>query len=90
MQTEKKPASKELQVNNSLSTLFVDGAFVTHRRDGASLIRLVAGLPEGNSEQARIMISDEHLHRIIDVLCRSINYYPKKSSDIKKKATKNK
>lgn len=80
MQTKKTPALKGPQVNDSLPTLFIDGAVVRHRNDGVSFIRLTASLPDVNSEQARIMISDEDLRKIIDALCQSINYYPTKPS----------
>lgn len=84
MPTKKKLA---LQQNNNLDvlpTLYIDGANIHSRKDGMHYIRLTVGLPDVVQEQARIMISDVHLRRIIDVFSKVTDYYPVKSNEDKK------
>ncbi len=88
MQTETKSVAKEFQTNDSLPLLYVDGVRINKRRDGVYFIRVIANLPEYFSEQVRLMVDDSHLHRIIDSLCKSTDYYPKKAKSIPKKSPK--
>ena len=67
-----------IHTNDNLQTLYVDGAEIHKRTDGMHLIRFTALLPEGAFEQLRIIIDEEHLHKIIDAMCSNSNYYPEK------------
>jgi len=49
---------------------FVDNLQVATRTDGNHLVRFFASLPEGWSEQARIMIPDGAFQAMLDVLCK--------------------
>jgi hypothetical protein len=49
---------------------FVDTLQVATRTDGNHLVRFFASLPEGWSEQARIMIPDSAFKSMLDVLCK--------------------
>ena len=79
MQT-KKPVARQLQTNDSLPILYVDGIDIRHRRDGLNLVKLTTSIPEGKIEQARLMIDDKRLRKIIDTLCLASDYYPNKAS----------
>ena len=74
-----------IHTNENLPTLFADTLTVNTRSDGFSLIRFTANLPEGLTEQARIMIPPESLKKMLDVLCSHSNYYPVKSKPRKKR-----
>jgi len=88
MPAKKRTAPQEFKINDHLPTLHIDDIYLVHRTDKMNFIRLIVTLPDINSEQARIMISDEDLHRIIDNLCLWTSYYPKIPSKSKKKVTK--
>ncbi len=64
-QAEKKPVVLE---ESNLKTVFVDSLRIETRADGLHLVRLFASLPEGWSEQARLMISDAALNAMLKVL----------------------
>lgn len=68
----------EIQVNDTLPTVFVDNLNITTRGDGNHLVRLLTFLPEGLREQLRIMVPDQALRNMIDVLCSHTHYYPSK------------
>lgn len=53
---------------SKLSTLFVDSLKIDTRADGMHLVRFFTSLPEGWSEQTRLMISDLHLDQMLQVL----------------------
>ena len=59
--------------DSGLRTLFVDNLSISSRKDGMHLIRFFTSLPEGWSEQARLLISDTHLKRMLDVLTSQRN-----------------
>ncbi len=82
MPTEQKPPRVEF-LNDSLPTLFVDNIHLYTRNDGMSLLRFMSDLPEGRKEQARLMVTRDKLHALIDDMCRTLEYYPKKNSDTK-------
>jgi hypothetical protein len=56
--------------DSGLRTLFVDNLAMNSRTDGMHQISLYAGLPGGWSEQARIMVSDQHLSSMLAVLTK--------------------
>jgi len=71
---ETKP--KEIFLNNALPTLHIDYVNARHRKDGFNYLSFSTHLPDNTVEQVRLMIDDEHLHKIIDNLCRTVNYFP--------------
>ena len=42
-------------------------------------LRFHSALPDRLSEVCRLQCSQDHLRRMVDVICRSIGYYPTKS-----------
>lgn len=52
----------------SLKTLFVDNLLMSTRQDGMHLIQFYVSLPDGWSEQTRIMVADSHLKAMLTVL----------------------
>jgi len=61
----KKP--KILQESNQQS-LFVDNLIISTRQDGMHLIQFYTSLPDGWSEQVRVMVSDLSLANMLHVL----------------------
>ncbi len=83
MSTEQKHSPTQVHFNANLPTLFVDHAIIGTRNDGMCLIRFLAGLPDGNWEQVRVMTDTKRLQLIIDVLCQASKYYPAKPAETK-------
>jgi len=67
-----------LKLNDGLSTNWIDMVTVDSRNDGNLLIRFLTILPEGASEQARLMTSKKHSEKIIDIFCSALDYHPVK------------
>ena len=78
MPTKKEEIPKEIYINNNLPILYVDDVDTRHREDEMNYLSFTTNLPDQIVEQARLMIDDEHLHIIMDYLCNSSNYFPKK------------
>lgn len=78
MPSRKKATPKETYINNDLPVLYVDGLDTRHREDGMNYLSFTTNLPDVLAEQARFLIDDEHLHQIIDDLCLTTDYYPKR------------
>lgn len=76
-----QPEKKEIQIhlNPMLSTVFVDHLVISKRSDGGFFLRMIAELPEGWTEQAKLMVSDERLKKFVDVICGQLDYYPQKA-----------
>lgn len=83
MQNNQTPALPVIQNNDNLPIIHVDGASIHSRKDGMFYIRLTVHLPDAIHEQARVMISDAHLHDLINVMCNITDYYPEKNTDKK-------
>jgi len=60
----------------SLPTLWVDTTTLTARVDGTATMRFYTVLREASVEACRIHTSVDHLKRIVDMLARSLEYYP--------------
>ena len=84
MPTRKKDTPKEFYINNDLPILYVDDMDTRHRTDGMNYLSFTTNLPDQTVEQVRLMIDDEHLHNIIDDLCQSTDYFPKRTSKTEK------
>jgi len=78
MPTRKKATPKETYINNNLSVLYVDDVDTRHREDGINYLSFTTNTPDLIVEQVRLMMNDEDLHKIIDALCITTEYYPKK------------
>ena len=88
-----KEILKEIEfVNNeALPTLFVDSLIMNIRSDDYCLLRLMTVLPEGMTEQSRVIIPKYKLKKMIDLLCSQCDYFPNKpkarlKAKIKKKS----
>lgn len=66
----------EIHINENLPTLLVDNLNINTRRDGMFFLRFLTALPEGLKEQARMMILEKDLKRMLDVMCSHSGYYP--------------
>jgi len=84
MPTRNKATPKKTYINNDLPILYVDSVNTAHREDGISYLSFTTNTPDLVVEQVRLMIGDDHLHPIIDVLCRSTDYFPEKPSKRKR------
>ncbi len=84
MPTRKKDTPKEFYINNDLPILYVDDVDTRHRADDMNYLSFTTNLPDQTVEQVRLMIDDEHLHNIIDYLCQSTDYFPKRKSKTEK------
>ena len=80
MSAREKAAPKEVQINNALPILYVDAIDTRRREDGFNYLSFATNAPHAIVEQVRLVVEDESLHMIIDDICRTINYYPKKPS----------
>ncbi len=89
MPNKEKSSYSDLHSDDRLPVLHIDSAFIAVRDDKMNFLSFVTNLPNGNFEQARIMINDDDLHELIEDMCSAINYYPKKPS-VKRTSTKNK
>jgi hypothetical protein len=50
--------------NASLPTYWIDSVMFNRREDGITLMRCYTNLPEGHLEQARLLLSVDHLKKI--------------------------
>lgn len=85
-----KKYSPKFHGNDSLPVLHIDDAYISYRDDKLVLVHFIANMPNGDFEQARIMIREDSLRDVIDTMCSVINYYPKKSSSKPSSTTKKK
>ncbi|NOY69125.1 MAG: hypothetical protein GXP53_06485 [Deltaproteobacteria bacterium] len=85
--TEKEAVKNQELTMPTPPSLWADNFQLGTREDGICMLRCLAVIPEGLVEQARIMTSRQHLVGLIDVLCSSLDYYPKKKKT-KKPLTK--
>ena len=63
--------------DGNLRTLFVDNLTVSTRKDGMHLVQFFTSLPEGWSEQVRLLVADVDLKRMLDVLTSQCTSWPK-------------
>jgi hypothetical protein len=80
MPSKKKAKPKEIYINNDLPILYVDAVDTRRREDGVNYLSFATNIPDRIVEQVRLIIDDESLQRIIDDLCQTTNYFPKKPS----------
>jgi len=74
---EETPAL-EIKMNDNLPALSVDNLHVSARGDGFVLLRFLVHLPEGLTEQARLVVQQENLEQMIELLCLQMEHYPTK------------
>ena len=70
-----------LNLNPNLPTVFADRLHFLMREDGFAVLRWIQVLPEFSAEVARVMVTENHLKRIIDLLCKNIGHYPTPDED---------
>ena len=73
---DEKSKVQEIILKQDLATVFVDNLNISLRGDDFVLLRFLAHLPEGLTEEARFMVHQERLKAMIDVLCSLVDYYP--------------
>lgn len=78
MPTRKKATPKDY-INNDLPILYVDDVNTRHRDDGMNYLSFTTNIPDRFVEQVRLMIDDEHLHQLIDYLCKATDYFPERT-----------
>jgi hypothetical protein len=74
----KPEETKEIYINNDLPILYVDDVDTRHREDGMNYLSFTTNIPDRFVEQVRLMVDDEHLHQMIDDLCKTTDYFPKR------------
>ena len=84
---EETPAL-EIVLNENLPALSVDNLHVSARGDGFVLLRFLVHLPEGLTEQTRLVVHQENLTQMIDLLCLQMGHYPPKVKPKKKRSPK--
>lgn len=77
-----------IKLKQNLTTTFVDNLNIGLREDDVVLLRFLAHLPEGLTEEARFMVNKERLKVMINLLCSQIDYYPVKKMPRKKTSHK--
>jgi len=65
-----------LFVDPTLKTLFCDNVNFALHGDGLVLLHVFSKLPVGLTEQARLMVTQEHAKRIVLALCKALDYHP--------------
>jgi len=78
MSTRNEATPRETYLNNNLPVLYVDDVDTRHREDGINYLSFTTNTPAMIVEQVRLMMNDKDLHKIIDALCITTEYYPKK------------
>lgn len=64
-----------------MKSLWVDTMGMTVRADvPVATLRFFTVLEDAQQEACRIQTNVPHLKRMVDVICRSINYYPTKKT----------
>ena len=86
---DEKSDVREIKLKQNLATAFVDNLNISLRGDDFVLLRFLAHLPEGLTEEARFMVHKERLKVMINLLCLQIDYYPVKAKS-KKAASRKK
>ena len=81
MPEDGKRTRPQILPSGDLRTLFVDNLQVSTRNDGMHLVQLFASLPDGWSEQARLLISDAHLKSMLEVLTDRCKAWEEGSSE---------
>ncbi len=57
-------------------TLFISRILSAKANDGHTMLGFFCPASGGEIEQARIVLTDDHVKRTIDLLCRQSGYYP--------------
>jgi hypothetical protein len=73
-----KKQALEMHINNNLPVLMVDTFNINTRQDNIVLVRLLAHVPEGLTEQARFMAEKDKLKSMLDLFADVLGYYPVK------------
>jgi hypothetical protein len=84
---EREKKEIEIYVNPAMPTVFSDKVQLMVRNDGLAVLRWIHELPELHSEVARVLVTQDHLKKIIDLFCRNTGYYPTPSPDTDTKAS---
>lgn len=73
-ETQKK--EQMVHLDPALKTVFADKVQLLMRADGLAILRWIQDFPEFSSEVARVIVTQDHLKRIIDLLCQNTGHYP--------------
>jgi hypothetical protein len=79
------PEPPKVNLRPELPTVFADLMLCSKRADGNFVISWAQEIPNANLriEQARIMLTEDHLKRAIEVLCAQTGHYPERRKDVK-------
>jgi hypothetical protein len=82
---KKSGTQRKIVVRDELPTAFADNLMIVTRSDGMCMLQFCSTFPDQLwREEARIMVPSEGLKAMVDVVCRQLDYYPKKSKGKKK------
>ena len=88
MNNEKKQSKLNKQIITSQTiTAFSDVAQIAVRNDDIVFMQFFSDTPETIIENFRTMMPKNHAIKFIDILARSLDYYPVKEVDLKVKTT---
>ncbi len=79
-------AKKSILIDPNKPIIFSDHLSVFSRVDGLHTLAWCQEIPFNNqlSEVVKIIVTKNHLKKVIDVLCDNADYYPKKKVSKKK------
>ena len=80
-----QPLGQMLFNRPEIPTIYASRMTHTKLNDGHAMLGFYCPTLNGEFEQARIMVTDVHLKRIIDLLCRQSGHYPTPKKDSGKK-----
>jgi len=67
----------EIKIRPAPVTIFADSMHLNKRNDNMYFLSWMQELPgDIKLEQARIMVTGEYMKKIIDILCKTSEYYP--------------
>lgn len=74
----KEPIKVDLTVRPDLVSVFADLANVAKKSDGMYMLLFAQNHPllKTNIEQARILLTETHMVKLIDAMCKQSGHYP--------------
>lgn len=84
--TDKKENVKTVGLRPDIPTIYADKMQFLRRTDNSCILSWVQEVGRDLFvEQSRVMVSEEHMKRIINLICEHIDYYPEKKAKAKAK-----
>ena len=78
--TETLPSTKDLSINPNNPTHHADIINILVSNNGLALISFFSRAPGQNVEECRVSFTHALAKKIVDLLCKQLNYYPQSAS----------